>query len=252
MSWGVSMPKMAGTFFSETGGDLGSGSTKREATQRLGWFAIFLDGDRVLLRALNAAGIPTAISKVVSITSFLSHYLPDETQHSGVILPLLAQLKEKVQAAGEDLDESATPASLGLDKDETALFKALQIEEEYLPGLNAKGRMELALAMLQAPPEFHTVSVEHKRLANKQSIASRKDGRYDEAVELYNAMLRVAPEDSHILFNLARVHYDKSDHEACRQCLIKALEHDPDLKEARQFLDYLEKLASNDASSTST
>lgn len=228
------MPKLGGSFYSETSGGIGIGSTAQDVTQRLQWFAIYLDDGNVLLRAMDGEGLPSDVTKIVSTKDFFSQYSPDKKHYTHVMMPLLSSLREKLLPAHED-------ALKTLDKGERKVFKALQLNAELIPGLSPEKRKALLFSLLEQLPDYSSIATEHLRQINNESISSRKNGRYEESLTLYNAMLRTNPGDNHIFFNIARVYFEKGDYLSCRKYLLLALDNESDFKEARKFLDYLDK-----------
>ncbi|MBU1611717.1 MAG: PilZ domain-containing protein [Proteobacteria bacterium] len=227
------MPTIAGTYYSEMNRELGAGATQQTSTQRLSWFAIYLNDNQVLLRAMNAEGLPTLVSKILSSKDFFSNYTLDHSLYTTTIQPLLESLGHKLSQSNGQGPE--------LIHEERMVLGALQFDQEHLPGIPKNQREELSFDMLSKLPNFDEVALEHKSKINHESIASRKQGRFDEAIDLYGALLRVNPEDDHIFFNLARVHYEKKDIIPCRKYLLLALENDPNFEEARKFLNYIDK-----------
>ena len=221
------MVKVAGAFYTESEGGLGTGATMQSASQRLNWFAVYLDDARVLLRALSADGLPTLISKVVPAQVFFADYTPDEAVYTQTLLPLLEGLRSKLAEDG------------ALEGGELAVFKALRLEEEYRPG--GEDAQGLVRAMLENLPDYGALSQTYRHMSNIESISSRKSGEYEHAIRLYNALLRDNPHDEHVFFNMARVYYDAQDFQTCRKYLHLLLESDPEMEEAQAFLRHLDK-----------
>lgn len=223
------MPHLAGIFYSESSADIGTGSTKQESRTLLRWLAIHLEGGNVLLRALDGNGLPSAISKTVSTKEFYRDYLPDRAHYQQRILPLLETLLGKLAGSGE----------AQLDKVEKQVFAALQLRAKADPESARKSVLELLTSL----PDQAQMVLEHARQINNESIASRKNGNYEESISLYRALLRASPEDTHVFFNVARVLFEKKDYLSCRKYLQLAMEFDPNFTEARKFMAYLEKHA---------
>jgi two-component system chemotaxis response regulator CheY len=71
---------------------------------------------------------------------------------------------------------------------------------------------------------------------NQLGISLRKQNKLDEALRYFEQALGVAPNDEHLYFNAAQVHYLKNDGQAARPLLAKALELNPGLDEARELI----------------
>ncbi|TVM14676.1 hypothetical protein DPQ33_16845 [Oceanidesulfovibrio indonesiensis] len=234
------MPKLAGSFYTIASADLGEGSTRQEALRRVNWFAVYLDDDRVLVCATDGKGMPTSVSRKVSLQEFFGKFIPDSEHYEAVLHPLLLGLREKLDACGGDTSR--------LNTEERSLYKALQLDSSHVPGASEERLRNLPQELLCELPDYEAQASEHKHRLNTASIQSRKSGRYQEALELYNAMLRTTPDDYHVVFNVARVYFEKQDYLTCAKCLQLALEYAPDFVEARKFLLYLERHFLGDAS----
>lgn len=227
------MPKLAGSFYTLGSSSLGDGVTKQEELRRVNWFAIFLDGDRVLVNATDAKGLPTTVSRSVPLKDFFAKFIPDKTHYENVVLPLLESTRDKL------VSSEGKPSRLS--PDEMVVYKALQLGKHHVPGATDEELANMPMTLLGELPDYEASFTAHKHELNMASIASRKSGRYQEALELYSALLRATPDDHHIVFNAARVYFEKQDYVTCRKCLQLALENDPDFDAARKFMIYLDK-----------
>lgn len=71
---------------------------------------------------------------------------------------------------------------------------------------------------------------------NRLGIAYRRQQKYQKALDLYHTAQNYVSEDEHLMFNMARVHYEMDQLvEACA-LLDKAVEIAPEFKAARKFL----------------
>jgi tetratricopeptide (TPR) repeat protein len=70
------------------------------------------------------------------------------------------------------------------------------------------------------------------------AVRQRKERNYPLAIDFYSRALKVK-EDDHLLFNIARTYYEMKNIDAAKECLKKALELNPELALAQQFLDFL-------------
>lgn len=68
---------------------------------------------------------------------------------------------------------------------------------------------------------------------NRLGIAYRKQGKYERALELYNKARIRHPEDEHLMFNMARTHYEMEDWEPALGLLETVIAMQPDLKPAK-------------------
>jgi Tfp pilus assembly protein PilF len=56
----------------------------------------------------------------------------------------------------------------------------------------------------------------------------------------YEKALKVHPGETHILYNIGRLHLDLKEPETGKSFFVKALEVDPDFKEAQEVLSAIE------------
>ena len=71
---------------------------------------------------------------------------------------------------------------------------------------------------------------------NRLGIAYRRQKKYTKALDLYLNAQKHAMEDEHLLFNIARVHFEQENYDYARDLLEKALQLDPEFREARWLL----------------
>lgn len=83
---------------------------------------------------------------------------------------------------------------------------------------------------------------EHKHLFNEFGINLRKSQLLDQAVEYYSRALEITKDDENLYYNIARAYFERGEKDLCRENLQKALELNPTMEVANQFLEYLDKL----------
>ncbi len=71
------------------------------------------------------------------------------------------------------------------------------------------------------------------------AIKHRKNKNHDQAIYYYMKAIDLGGEDPSILFNLARVYHEIGSADRAKQTLKRALQLDPTMKMARQFMDFL-------------
>ena len=71
------------------------------------------------------------------------------------------------------------------------------------------------------------------------AIRHRKNGNHDQAIYYYMKAMDIGGEDPNILFNLARVYQEIGSADRAKQTLKRALELNPTMKMARQFMTFL-------------
>ena len=104
------------------------------------------------------------------------------------------------------------------------------------------GQRSRAIAQIEAllaGPKISDPSFRH--MFTEFGINLRKSKLHALALRTHLEARRLSPQDSHILFNAARVTYDLNDMQQTRAFLNDALKLSPDLEPARRFLDFLER-----------
>ena len=74
---------------------------------------------------------------------------------------------------------------------------------------------------------------------NRLGIAYRKQNKYDKALLLYNRAQQYHPEDEHLMFNMARAHYEAEHQTDAIQKLEEALTISPNFKAAKNLITQL-------------
>lgn len=108
--------------------------------------------------------------------------------------------------------------------------RALEKHRRGAPGANFDDILQLPVDWL---PEY-------KHLFSRLAVALRKLKLYEQALEYHEKALELAPEDYHILFNMARAQYAMGDASGAKKQLEAILKIDPGMRPARRFLEYLE------------
>lgn len=171
--------------------------------------------------------------KVQSITEddLLEHYMPElalfkefmETPFKKLI-PLLAQAQKN------DWGDLA-PIINAL----TALIR----KQEYKP--NLKPSFEELKTINQMIKDFDLLNPNFAFIFSLASMAilHRKNQNYEQSIFYYIKALDIGGEDPNILFNLARAYYEAGAEGRATATLLHVLELSPEMKMAKQFLDFL-------------
>ena len=80
---------------------------------------------------------------------------------------------------------------------------------------------------------------------NRLGIAYRKQNKYDKALLLYNRAQQYHPEDEHLMFNMARAHYEAEHQTDAIQKLEEALTISPNFKAAKNLITQLRTVMSD-------
>jgi tetratricopeptide (TPR) repeat protein len=85
---------------------------------------------------------------------------------------------------------------------------------------------------------------------NRLGIAYRRQAKYKKALQLYDQARMHHPDDEHLLFNIARVHFETSHHQDAEMFLEEALLMSPEFKEAHFLISKLKAVTMQDVSKT--
>jgi len=228
------LPEILGCYQSQKREKMGKGGSGRDFTQRIDWLALRLDAARILIFPLGENHLPLPLQKSVTPEEFLLHFLPAPLVFNERLGPAALVLSRLLRDVGANLDQAALPEA------ERALYAvlltALAVGGEKDPAARA-----LAVLFSMGPD---ATGIDAQKLAiNAFGIHLRKQKDFDTAAAYYRQALELAPGDERLLFNLARVLFEKGDTDTCRDLLKQALATAPDFAEARKFLRYLKRQA---------
>ncbi len=226
------LPELLGCYQSQKlqkmGKTAGSG---RDFTQRINWLALRLDAARILIFPLDDASLPMPLQKTVTPQEFLGHFLPAPLVFKERLAQASLVLGRLLGDGDAHLDQNALPEA------ERALFTVI------LMALSAGGHADsdgAVLAVLKGSGATAGGEAQ-KRTINAFGIQLRKEKNFDIAAAYYRTALEIAPDDERLLFNLARVLYEKGELAGCRDLLEKALAAAPDFPEAAKFLRHVRR-----------
>lgn len=167
------------------------------------------DALRVLAAAVGAAKRMKEEGSVQAVLFFYMGEIELQLKHLKEALGLFDQA---VSAAGAD---PGIPAKVG-----DALMGAgfLEESEQYYQ------------RALELDPELAHVY-------NRLGIAYRRQQKFDMALTLYDKALHFHPKDEHLLYNKARCYWDMDQYKRAAEILAKALELNPDFKDAQLLMD---------------
>jgi tetratricopeptide (TPR) repeat protein len=218
----------------------GMGATQKKAMQRTYWFVRMLPDDSYELRPLNANHVPAGPASILSKKEFMSAYEPEPDFYIKKTLPFMVSLQKKLEK-GEEYFKAGD-----LDAAEKEFCKALNIDDENPKANVALGAVysekcdyaKLKSVMRRVMGNDQIFNEEQRRLFNDFGINLRKSKLLGEAVAYYSKALDLSPRDENLHFNIARAYFDGQELDKCRDHLLRALDINPDFKQARQFLEY--------------
>jgi len=220
---------------------LGFGATRRRKTAKTYWLIERTAGDELFIQPLNANMVPTGEKRALSRERFLRDYCPEPDLFLGLVRPRMIQLEEAVRRgdahlAQEEIFSAEVEYKHALRIDEDEIRANFGLGLTYLAqGDAAKARYVFA-KLVELDAAFRP---EHKHLFNEFGIALRKNGMHQEAARYYTRARELAPDDDHLLYNLARAHYELRQWGESLSCAQQALGLNPGLDQAAQLLRVL-------------
>ena len=242
-------PIILGVYSHRRGIRVGTGSTQTQHQKVTYWFARQLAQEDFDVQPLNIYHVPSGLREFVKSEKLMAEYTPEPNYYQVNTVPALKSLFEKISKGEEYLKGGQ------LDAAEKEFIKALMIDDLNVQanyGLGEvyteKNEFEKLLKVLKVLMGLEDAfNLENRERLNSFGVRLRKNGHFDQAVSFLEKALVINPEDDHILFNLARVHFDKKDYENCKKRLLEALELNPDFSEAKKFLNYCTQIANGEA-----
>ncbi len=225
----------------------GESVTSQEAAPQCYYFAERKDEGPIFLQALNEQHVPTGNKDPVAMEEFVARYHPETLRYFNQVLPAMEKLQQKLVKAEKHLQNNK------LDKAEAAFKDVLAVDSEnikavfglgttYLTGGNKESAAEIFSKIMSLELAFKP---EQAGMFNEFGIKMRKSGMLENALTYYKKALAQQDKDENLYFNLARVSFEMENIEASMEYVNKALELNPDFKEAQQMKNFIAKSSEN-------
>lgn len=220
---------------------LGFGGTKRKQSAKTFWLVERTPQETLFIQALNEHMVPVGDKRPLSRDRFLANYCPEPDLFLGLVRPRMRQIEEAVlrgdkHRAQEEFFSAEMEYSCALQ------INADEIRANFGLGLTylARGDTDKACYVFSKLMSLEaSYQPEHKHLFNEFGIALRKGRMFKEALLYYSRALELAEDDDHLLYNLARAHFELLDFDESHACVQKALNLNPRLAAAEQLLRIL-------------
>ncbi|MCP4717166.1 MAG: hypothetical protein GY868_18740 [Deltaproteobacteria bacterium] len=238
-----------GVFVVEKTGSIGTGHTAKKVVQKMYCIAKQTDNGDVAFRYLGADDKPMTATEKIPRDEFLRKF---------TLQPYY--LENKKAQRKKNLDKNIARAEEHLRKNElhSAEFEysnALKLDEEDLKANFGMGNVYLAMGEKEkAKDVFVKLSKidaifeeKNKHFFNECAIQLRKQELYDESIEYYVKAIKISPSDENLCFNASRAYFEKEDMNKAGEYIQQALSINPNFKEAKKLLGFIEA-ASGDSS----
>lgn len=221
--------KILGVYSTSKKAKVGTGTTTHDSTPKTYWFVLQFSEDEYTLQALSTEHLPTFVRFNVPRERFLKEYEPEPERYTKFTLPALQTF------FGEKFGDalySQTDDTVAANRD---VIKRIGFDQGDLETTQAFMR----LLVQRMTDGEESVVREQRTEINKMGINLRKQADLDEALNYYEKVRKLNPDDDHLHFNMARVFYEKGNIAKTKECLDKALSINPSLAEAQEFLSFI-------------
>ncbi|MBU2550052.1 MAG: tetratricopeptide repeat protein [Proteobacteria bacterium] len=232
-----------GVYLESISAHIGTGGTAKSQTIENFYQATSVGEDMIQVQLLDMNDQPLALKETVSIEEFERRfkYQPD-------------YLKKKQTAGNPRVEKSIAQAEAHLRRKEyfSAEFeynKALKLDEENVRANFGVGKVYLATGELdKAKATFEKLASieavfeeENKHIFNELGVELRRLGLHDQAISHYMKALKIARDDEHLYYNIARAYLEKGEPKTAAKYLAQALKLNPGFEEGRRLAAVVKK-----------
>ncbi len=240
--------KLTGVYSTTVKAKIGFGHTRRNTTQTVYMYVTEEDGGSLYIQPLNDNYVPIGDKKTIAREVLLTEYLPEPAVYMGKVYPVMRQLSKTIARGEKHLSKGETFSA------EYEFKTALRIDEENIRatfglGLTYLERNETdrgALVFRRLVKLKGAFEPQHKHLFNEFGMKLRKNKMFDHALKYYSRAFQFSKNDENLMYNIARVMYDKGNVHKCIIYLEKALSMNPDFDEAKGLLAFAKKKIQRD------
>ncbi len=232
---------LKGAFSSQERVRLGFGGTARMTASTIYWYVEQIGADSYEARKLNTNYLPTDEVVRLSTEKFLIRFTPEITLYAEKVRPAMTEVARTIER-GDRLRDEGRLYSAEEAYDEVLAVDENNVRATFGLGLTFLARDDAprAKAVFDRLVELDAAyETRHKHMFNEFGIALRKSTLFDEALLYYFRGVELGCEDEHLLFNIARVYFEKHDWANCAKYLALCLETNQAVEEARQFCAFI-------------
>ena len=225
---------LTGVFSTVVRSWIGAGTTRRKTEQQVAFYVQEQPDGTYTRQALNEKFIPSGPLETLEREELLRNYTPEAKLFTEKLLPAV-RLMTKAIAKGERLRERGKPYNAELE-----FRNALVLDEN-----NVRANFGLGMTLMDQGNEDEsgqiferlmdqdeTFKPDNKHLFNEYGMRLRKNGMFDKALRYYDKAYILSDRDEHLLYNIARTHYERGAHDDALLFADKALAINPGLKAA--------------------
>jgi tetratricopeptide (TPR) repeat protein len=177
---------------------------------------------------------------------FIKRFRPEPLIYYNKVKPAMDAVEKGLKKGDKHLEagrlekaEASFKNVLTVDADNIRAIFSLGIT--YLEAGNTAEAGDIFSKIMSLDLAFQA---EHVHLFNEFGIRMRKTGMLDKALAYYRKAVGLNPEDEHLLFNMARIHFEMEDFAGAGEYLRKALAINPGFAMATRMLAAVDKVTS--------
>lgn len=227
---------------------IGTGATARKKDEDLHYYVKENSVGVFEIEVLSSSGRRTGVMlEVIDRDSFLERFFSCY-EHECAFFPKLSEEESKEKALKHTENGERHKEKNNMKMAELEFGTALKFNESSALAnygmakvLLETGRLDKGRNILIKLTKIDAVfDKENKHLFNEIGIDLRKQGLYDEAYDYYNKAISIDSEDEALFYNLARLLKDIDKYQEAIETIKKALIVNPDFREGRELLSWLE------------
>lgn len=241
-----------GVYSSKGNSWIGTGTTKRKVMSKKYWYALELPDGTYKVQPLTSNMVPAGTPRTVSVPDFRRNYefepdfYVDPQRFTDFMPELQAVATEPVleEVSEEKLERKPPRQAIRQQSKEEIDRLEIEARTDFGMGLTffRTGNTRKALEIFNAIPDMNVDwQPEHKHMFSEFGAGLRKTRLLDVALKHYFKALELAPQDENLHHNIARVFYEQSKYDTCKEWLEKSLKINPSLVPSKQFLTFLHK-----------
>ncbi|NJB67820.1 tetratricopeptide (TPR) repeat protein [Desulfobaculum xiamenense] len=225
----------AGVFSEEVSATVGFGATKRRTVTKKLWFVERTENGDTTMRPVNKNLVPTGNAVPTTPEDVLRDFVPEPDMFMSQVAPRMRELEQTVDVADDHREKGELYSA------EFQYVQALEVDEDHIRanfgiGLTylEQGELDKSRSTLEKIVSLDAAFTEaHKHLFNEFGIRLRRNGMFRECIAYYTRAMELGENDDHLLFNVARAHYEAQDIDKAMIAIEECLRLNPALGEAR-------------------
>jgi tetratricopeptide (TPR) repeat protein len=214
--------------------------SSRDKGRKQYWLVKETGGGSAEVQPINERLAPTGAKRNISLGELLEGFEPEPEFYVDGALKSETPEPEKPAAPrkGVTLDLEGFELSGSAEEVEKSARAAFGMALAHLKRGNRTKARRIFENLAGSEAGFQRV---HKHMFNDFGISLRREHLPETAIKLYSRALSLASDDPHLHFNMARVLYEDRNFTEANSHLERALQLDPELMEARMFLEYIRR-----------